>query len=66
MRRFRCCSPKTLMVLKSVGRVLIYFTEHSIGVACHLPMQGEIWWKKGELYVDLYKQFLLPEHHDPD
>jgi hypothetical protein len=32
-----------------VGRVLIYVTEHSIGLACHLPVHGERWWKKGEL-----------------
>jgi len=51
---------------RQVGRVLIYVTKHSIGLACHLPMHSERWWKKGELSADLYKQFLLPEHHDLD
>jgi hypothetical protein len=38
-----------------VGKVLIYVTKHSIGVACHLPVHGERWWKKGELSADMYK-----------
>jgi hypothetical protein len=42
-----------------VGDVLIYVTEHSIGETCHLPVQGERWWKKGELSADLCNQFLV-------
>jgi hypothetical protein len=36
-----------------VGDVLIYVTDHLIGESCHLPVKGERWWNKGELYVDL-------------
>jgi hypothetical protein len=49
-----------------VGDVLIYVTKHSIRKACHLPMHGERWWKKGELFANLCKQFLVPKHYDPD
>jgi hypothetical protein len=49
-----------------VGRVLIYVTEQSIGLACHLPMHGERWSKKGEIYEDMYKHIFLPKLHDPN
>lgn len=49
-----------------VGNVLIHVTKHSIGAACHLPIQGERWWKKSKLSANLCNQFLASEHHDPD
>jgi hypothetical protein len=49
-----------------VGKVLIHVIEHSIGATCHLPIQGEIWWKKSKLSAHMCNQFLVLEHHDLD
>jgi hypothetical protein len=49
-----------------VGNVLIYVTEHSIGETCHLPVEGERWWKKNQLPAGSCNQFLVLENHDPD
>jgi hypothetical protein len=36
-----------------VGDVIIHVTQHSIAVACRLPIKGERWWKKNKLPADL-------------
>jgi thiamine phosphate synthase YjbQ (UPF0047 family) len=49
-----------------IGDINIHIKNKFIVGSCTLPISGERWIKKGKLPVEVWKQFLVVEHQNPD